>query len=174
MKIRHDRVVTDGERQRFLEKLAKWRRQREARPEQEEKSFPWHGSSNVIPPIALQNTTGIYSMLKRSLAARKPFFVVTPTDKNDAVRKPLATAWGVFLNALAESPDHINLRPANRTILYDLASLGTQFVKIPWDTKQWNFKRVVGGIPETVTKVIRDCPAVIPLRLENLRILIWS
>jgi len=28
----YDRVVTDGERQRFLEKLAKWRRQREARP----------------------------------------------------------------------------------------------------------------------------------------------
>jgi len=165
----YDRVTRDGERQNFLEKVSKWRRQREARPQQEEKDFPWKGASNVVPPIALQNTNGIYSMLKRSLAQRKPFFVVKPTDKNDDSRRDLAISWGAFLNALAESPDHVNIRPANRTILYDLGSLGTQFVKIPWSTQQWNFKRITSdGTPETVTKVIRDCPMIIPLRIENL------
>lgn len=165
----YHRVVTDGERERFLSKLQKWRRQREARPEQEEKDFPWKGASNVVPPVALQNTNGIYSMLKRSLAQRKPFFVVEPMDKADKSRTQLANSWATFLNALTESPDHINLRPANRTILYDLASLGTQFVKIPWMTRQWNFKRRNSdGTVDTITKTIQDCPAVIPLRLENL------
>lgn len=165
----YDRVVRDGERQNFLEKISKWRRQREARPAQEEKDFPWKGASNVVPPVALQNTNGIYSSLKRSLAQKKPFFIVQPTDKDNVTQKGIAQSWGVFLNAIAESPDHANIRPANRTILYDLGSLGTQFVKIPWTTEQWNFKRVSSdGVPETVTKVIRDCPTIIPLRIENL------
>ena len=44
----YDRVVTDGERQRLLEKVAKWRRQREGRPEQDEKTFPWVKASKAL------------------------------------------------------------------------------------------------------------------------------
>lgn len=162
----YDAVTTNGERQNYLDKVDKWRRQREGRPESEVKDYPWPGASNVTPPIALQTTNGIYAMLKGSLAQRKPFWLV---DTKDEVKKPLAEAWQMLLDVLAESRYHLNLRPACRTILYDLGSLGTQFVKIPWVTNQWNFKRrnTSTGAIETISKVVQDSPVVLPIRLEN-------
>ena len=159
-------VKSSGERQNYLERVDKWRRQREGRPEQEAKDFPWAGASNVMPPIALQTTNGAYANLKGSLAARKPFWVVLTKDES---KKDMAEAWQILLDTLAESKYHLNLRPAMRTILYDLASLGTQFVKTPWITNQWNFKRknASTGAVDTVSKIVQDCPTVIPIRLEN-------
>lgn len=161
----YDKVVGSGVRERMLKKVEKWRRQREARPEQEEKDFPWPKASNVTPPLALTNTNAMFARLNLALAKKKPFWVVQSTDPK---LKGQALAASALLDAMSESPDHINLRGANRTLLYEYTSLGTQFVKVPWITEQWNFKRrtAAGGL-QTVNKIRRDSPMIIPVRFEN-------
>lgn len=125
----------------------------------------WTMNSNVTPPLALTNTNAMFARLNLALAKKKPFWVV---HTEDAQLRGQAKAASALLDALSESPDHINLRAANRTILYDYTSLGTQFVKIPWITERWNFKRRTpeGGV-KTVNRIRRDSPMVVPVRLEN-------
>ncbi|KKM23822.1 hypothetical protein LCGC14_1611290 [marine sediment metagenome] len=87
-------TIIDGpERKEMLQKVSKWRRQREARPETEEKSFPWTGASNITVPLALTSTNGIYAMLKASFSQRKPFWTVTAKNtaevkKEEKIIKP--------------------------------------------------------------------------------------
>ena len=158
-------VFGGKERKTMEEDWKKWRRQREARPAERTKTFPWPGASNVCPPLAMYNTNGIYAMLKASTGDKKPAWEV---DAQDPLFNNEAVSWGKFLGLLAESPYHANLRGALNHILYELASMGTQFVQIPWVIERWNFKRQQAGGPvEAVSKISRDCPQVIPINLED-------
>ena len=158
-------ILSGTETQRMHKKWEKWRRQREARPEMEEKSFPWPGASNVSVPISMTNANGIYALLKASIGARKPLFTIEASnDELHAHAKSLQK----LLQLLVESPYHVNMTKESDDILYDLASLGTQIVKIPWITDRWQYKRRLpdGGM-ENVTVTRRDSPAVVPIPLED-------
>jgi hypothetical protein len=158
-------VFSGKERQQMELDWAKWRRQREARPEQRTKSFPWENASNAAVPMAMSNTQGIFALLKSSIGAKKPMWAVSSLDKADA---PAAEGLSSLLGALAESRHHLNIRGSNNTILYEVASLGTQFVKVPWVVDRWYFKRTSGGnAVEAVEKVSRDCPVVVPIAIED-------
>ena len=159
-------VEEGGERGEFLDRVDKWRRQREAQPEQKVKNYPWQNASNVTVPIAMTNANGIFALLKSMFSRRIPFWsvLVDDPDLNDQ-----AKALEELLSTLAESSNHMNLRKKNSNILYDLASLGTEFVKIPWTIKRLNFKREnpETGATETVTKKVKNTPDLIPIRIED-------
>ena len=159
-------VESGTERAEMLEQVARWRRQREARPEQEQKDFPWPGASNIVPPLSMTNTNALFAMVKESLGARRPFWTVGTDD--DALQSH-AKALELLLDAMAESRYHMNLREANNQIFYDMVSLGTQFVKVPWTVERWFFKRPnsQSGALEQVSKVVKDCPEVVPIRFED-------
>ena len=161
------RDVEEGdEREEFLDRVNKWRRQREAQPEQKTKNYPWKNASNVTVPIAMTNANGIFALLKSTFSRRIPFWSVLVDDPK---LKDQAAALEDLLSTLAESSNHMNIRKKNSNILYDLASLGTEFVKIPWTVKRLNFKRrnPETGATETVTKKIKNTPDLIPIRLED-------
>ena len=160
-----DSVLKSDERKKMLTYLSKWRRQREARPEVEERDFPWKGASNVCVPMALTNANTAYALLKSSLAQRKPFWNI---ESDDPKYRHQALALRAMMDALAESKHHLNLRHQNKTILYDLASLGTQFVKIPWLVRDWYFKKITAGGIEPVHKIAQNSPAIIPVRMEDV------
>jgi len=158
-------VEESGERSDFLDKVNKWRRQREARPKEKFKTYPWKGCSNVTVPLALTNANGIFALLKSNLSRRIPFWQV---ETDDPKLKDQAAALEKLMAVYAESRQHMSLRKKNNTILYDMASLGTQFVKIPWVVDKWNFKRRGDdGNLETVSKKVRNSPGLIPIRLED-------
>lgn len=160
-----EQVLEGTERERMIQDIETWRRQREARPEREHKDFPWPKASNIVPPLALTNTNTMYAMLKGSLGQRKPFWTI---ETEDPQLRDEASAATMFFDTLAESRNHLNLREVNDQIFYDTVSLGTQFVKIPWTTKTWNFKRRgPGGEPVRVSKVVKDSPEVIPIPMED-------
>jgi hypothetical protein len=158
--------IADGEEMKKMqESLKKWRRQREARPEQEQKDFPWPGASNVSVPLSMMNGNGVFSMLKNSIGSRDPFFKVKPTRGNDYATPE---ALEHLLDLMVESPYHLNLRQVNNTILYELATIGTQFVKVPWVIDRWQFKRrSTGGGLENVIKTRKDSPGIVPVRAED-------
>ncbi len=161
------RDVEEGdERVEFMRRVDKWRRQREAQPEQKVKDYPWMGSSNVTVPIAMTNANGIFALLKSTFSRRVPFWSV---HVDDSKFQDQANALEALLSTLAESSNHMNLRKKNSNILYDLASLGTEFVKIPWTIKRLNFKRrnPETGATETITKKVKNTPDLVPIRLED-------
>ena len=159
-------VFGGNERKQMEEDWKKWRRQREARPEVRSKSFPWENASNVVPPLAMTSTNGIFSMLKGKVGSKKPLWMVGSEDRTLTKQ---AIGFGAFIGILAESPYHINMRGVQDTILFELASMGTQFVKVPWTIERWNFKRQGGaqGTTETISKISRDCPTIQPIPLED-------
>lgn len=158
-------VETGTERRGMIDMVQTWRRHREARPEEEVKNFPWPGASNIVPPLAMTNTNALTSMLKASLGERKPFWSV---GSEDDLLQPQAKALENLLGLMAESRYHMNLRQVNNTIFNDTVSLGTQFVKVPWTVDRWMFKRRgAGGALEQVSKIIKDCPEVVPIRFED-------
>ena len=66
-------VEEGGERGEFLDRVDKWRRQREAQPEQKVKNYPWQNASNVTVPIAMTNANGIFALLKSMFSRRIPW-----------------------------------------------------------------------------------------------------
>ena len=83
--------------------------------------------------------------------------------------EPHGRALTALLDVLNESPHHANLRGQLDPIIYETSSLGTQFLKVPWTVSRWNFKRRNRGTGalEQVSKVVKDCPEVIPIRFED-------
>jgi intein/homing endonuclease len=126
----------------------------------------WTMNSNVTVPIAMTNANGIFALLKSTFSRRVPFWSVLVDDPNLADQ---AEALEELLSTLAESSNHMNIRKKNSNILYDLASLGTEFVKIPWTIKKSNIKRrnPETGATETITKTVKNTPDLIPIRLED-------
>jgi len=157
-------VLSGEERGKMVDKWAKWRRTSEGRPEKEKKTYPWDGASNVTVPITMTSTHGIFAMLKNIFGNREQFWKVDDVKKNFEQARVLETV----LNTIGESKDHMNLRSNNNTVFYDLARMGTQFVKVPWITDSVSFKRRgAGGATETVQRTRKNSPAMIPIRLED-------
>jgi hypothetical protein len=159
-------VIGGSEREEMLQMVERWRRQREARPEEKEKDFPWEKASNIVPPLAMQDTNAIFALGKGAFSRRRPSMTVEGENPKLKLHGAALTA---ILDVLNESRHHANLRGQMDTIIYETSSLGTQFVKVPWTVSRWNFKRrnrMTGAI-EQVSKVVKDCPEVLPIRFED-------
>jgi len=165
LRFEFEDVETGTNRDKFLRKVRKWRRQRQAMPEKEEKNYPWEKASNVTVPLAMTNANGNFATIKNNFSRRRPFWSVL-TDIQE--KKKQAEALENLLEKLVDSARHMNLRKKNNVILYDTVSLGTAFVKIPWTIEEWNFKRRENGELKTVSKKVKNTPDVIPIRIEDL------
>lgn len=159
-------VIHDQERDGFMERVQKWKRQKEMIPEEEMKDWPWPGASNVEPPMALTNTNAAYSVIKRALSAKKPFFSTDSTKKTTEIARSIEK----LLDVVVESKDYMDIRKVNRDIAHNLASLGTQFVRVPWIKDQWAYKRRDKDTGELISETItrKDCPDMIPIDLGDL------
>lgn len=150
----------ESDRSDIEDSWEKWRRQRIARPEEKVKNYPWPNASNQSVPLAATNTNSLFATTKDKLGSRRPLITV---DSEDTQFKPHAEALTKLLDKIMESKHHIDIRKKNLTLLYDLVSLGTQFVKVPWSIKKWSFKREGGQ----VDKIVMDSPNVIPIPIED-------
>lgn len=138
-----------------------WRRHRMSRPESASKNYPWEGSSNICTPMTMQSTNTIFANVKGKFSSKKPFLMVSC---NKEELKDSAQALERFMNVLFESKHHINIRRVNLTLLYELVSMGTEFVKVPWTVDKWQFKRD-GSV---VDKVVYMGPEVIPVPIDDV------
>ena len=158
-------VLEGKERSNLVAKWQKWRRIAEGRPEQEKKTFPWDNASNLTVPITMNSTHGLFANLKSTFGNREEPWKVTDIKGNSEQ----ARVASLVLNTMAKSRDHLNLDQVSNTIFYDLARMGTQFVKVPWVTDAVAFKRKdISGATQNVLRVRRNSPTVVPIRLENL------
>lgn len=143
-----------------------WRRHREARPEQKVRTFPWDGASNVVPPVAASNTSGVFSHIRRAFLKRKPLFTPQPHTKGAARQ---AEAFGKLLNTYFVARSKSNSLPVLKKALYEAISLGNQIIEVPWLEKRVRYTRqdIDGGIVK-VDKVVYSGPVMELHRLENV------
>lgn len=145
---------------------ARWRRQREGRPEQESKDFPWPGASNTVPPVVSSRTNGVYSHLRRAFLKRQPLF--SGETSHDAERDK-ASSVTRFINRMFMDRNRANGKPALRRALYEGCSLGDQIIEVPWTQRRIRFKReLIDGTVEEVDKVTYQGPVMLPHRIENV------
>jgi len=153
-----NQVIND--REDVQENWEKWKRHRMAKPEQKVKNYPWANASNQVVPLAATNTNSIFATTKEKFASRVPLITVGAADPQ---YREHAEAMTELLSQLMESKHHIDIRKKNLTLLYELVSMGTQFVKVPWSIKKWQFKRQ----GQQIEKVVMDSPDVVPIPIED-------
>jgi hypothetical protein len=158
-------VKGNQERAEYMERVSKWTRQREVRPSETVKNVPWQGASNTVPPLAMINTNGAYSIIKRALGAKKPFLSVSSLGKE----KERAGAIEELVGLVVEGRRYMNIRERNTAVASLLASVGTQFVKVPWRREEWNYKYKdpQTGDLQTNIRVLFDSPTLELIPVED-------
>ena len=146
-------------------KWAKWQRQREARPEFEVKNRPWPRASNVAVPAAAIATSGITSSLKQAFGDRVPFWTFEgPVPEQEPAYNSLTD----FVEDLVRSPFHINWKEMRDPFFYDLASMGTKFAKVIWqsDSRQVKVQNPDGTV-SSIEVQLRAGPRIIPIPIHD-------
>jgi hypothetical protein len=160
-------VDTDAGRKVRMERNQKIKRQRIGRPASETKDFPWANASNVVPPMVLQKTNTVATKMMSTLLDKKPLF----TYDADPPYTPPADALTRFVQYLLESPYGLDFYKKIWTIVYDACSMGTKFIKVPFEVKKLQFKRIgADGGAEEVDRIISALPQIRPIPFEDFMI----
>jgi hypothetical protein len=155
---------SDAGRKVRMERNKKIKRQRIGRPAQEEKSTPWEGASNVVPPMVLQKTNTVATKMMQTLMIKKPLF----TYEADAPYEKHADALTKHIQKLIESPYGLDFYKQIWTIIYDACSMGTKFLKIPFKVERLKFnKKGADGGKEVVDRILKALPQVEPIPFED-------
>lgn len=157
--------VRDGSDRKALEKnWDNWRRIRLAIPETERRSTPWIDAANVVPPLTMQKVQTIFAKLIAAFSVKKPPVSVQALNVDDA---DTAMALEKWFKGMAENRYGLDVRRKFKQIAYDLVSLGTQVVKVPFKVESWAFKRSVNGATEEVRYIRHQGPEIVPIQLED-------
>lgn len=157
--------VRDGMDRKELEaNWDKWRRARLARPESERRKTPWIDAANVVPPLTMQKVQTIFAKLIAAFSVKKPPVSVQAISPEDS---DVALALEKWFKGMAENRYGLDVKRKFKEIAYDLVSLGTQIVKVPFKTESWAFKRQTNGVTEEVKYIRHQGPEIIPIQLES-------
>lgn len=131
-------------------------KQRQIRPENKEKNFPWDGAANTVPPLAWTKISSVAAKRAQAILNKDPIFGYESTDKNfqdnaDAVTRHIKT--------IVDDPNQSAFRSNIWPLEFDGASFGTAFVKVPFEIETRYFSRkAAGGGVEEVEQRVRSCP----------------
>jgi len=157
--------VRDGADRKELEaRWDKWRKQRLAIPDSGTRVTPWIKSSNVVPPLTMQKVQTVFAKLVAAFAVKKPPVAVQAVDPKDYDQ---GQSLERFFKGLAENRYGLDVSRKFKEIAYNVVSLGTQIIKVPFKYDSWAFKRTKNGGTETVRYVRQQGPSIVPIRLED-------
>jgi hypothetical protein len=150
-------------------KWDRWRRQREALPEFETKTYPFKkGSSNSVPPVAQVNTNNVYAGLNNIFGAPKPFWTVSAIRVDEPEDLAIASISTKYLDILAQGKHDLNKKKISKTIHYETGSLGLCMVKVAWTRKSWTISEDEMGVATVDREVVlHNGPEIIPIPAED-------
>jgi hypothetical protein len=152
-------------------KWDRWRRQREALPEFEKKTFPGSNriSSNVVPPISMNNTNTVYANLNNSFGAIHPFWTLEAIREDDPEDVSIAKFFTKYFDILSESRNDLDRRRKGKVIHYETGSLGFCTVKVPWTKKSWIITETdEDGIDKDIEMKLHEGPEIVPVPAEDI------
>jgi hypothetical protein len=128
--------------------LPRWRRITKGKPKDKTKDFPWPGASNVIIQLVGENVDTIKAIQLGTIYEILPIWVAELVgewkieDKGEEQRRALEA----FLSNMALSRSELDLYRVESRAAYDIASLGSVCIKLPWITLT---EQVVTGIGDS-------------------------
>ena len=159
----------EAEREEKLEVWKDWRRIREAYPRTKHKNFPIENASNITVPLTSWISNTIFGKLESTFNQIHPFWTVKNLRTDSEIEKERAKVLTRYLGILAESPTDLNLKAIKQIINYEVATMGTCFIKVPWTETPWQFKRYdENGNIETVQAESHIGPQIVVLELEDV------
>lgn len=161
--------LAESEMEGRKKKWDRWRRQREALPEFPKKTFPGSNRerSNVVPPISMSNTNNVYASLNNEFGAIHPFWTLSPVRDNDPDDIAIAKFFTKYFEMLADSRNDLDKKKRSKIVHYDVGSLGTCFVKVPWTTRKWMITETEDGQPVDREVVLHQGPEIVPVPAED-------
>lgn len=149
-------------------KWDKWRRQRQARPEQESKNFPWPNASNVSVPLTRINLQTLFGKLKSAFMSKDPMWKITAYKGKDEQERKMADVVTRYFDVLSKSPTDLNMKQKGNTIFMEGGLLGFQWVKTVWSSVKRNFVIVEDGMEKEVTSTIHQGPDLVVCPPEDI------
>lgn len=158
-----------------IKKWNRWRRQREARPEFEKKTFPGSNrvASNVVPPISMSLTNTTYANLNNKFgSAINPFWTISAVRDTDPAELEIAKVLTKHFMILSEGKNDLDRRRRSKTVHYETGSLGYCAVKVPWTRREWIITETdpVTGAPFDSVVKLHDGPEIVPIPAEDFLI----
>jgi hypothetical protein len=160
----------ESERTEKKEKWRKYRRQRIGEREYEVKNYPWPKSSNVSPPLASINGNNLFGKLEDATRV-EPFWAITSMNSEEFSVQD-AELLEKYFQLTATNEYDLNIPEVKRVVNYEAGTMGTCWVKVPWETVRWTVRTEdETGVPTDQTVTLHDGPSIIPLQLEDVRYL---
>ena len=157
-------VATNSGRSDLIDDVKEIRRQRLAKPKEKTKDFPWVGASNVVPPMVLQKTNAVATKMMSTLLEKTPLFTYETDDTRYSKHADAVTR---HVQKLLESPYGINFYKGLWPIIYDATSLGTKFLKVPFEVERMKFTKSTESGTEEVDRITKAAPSVKPIAFED-------
>ncbi len=146
----------------FHTKCAKWRRNFEAEPDQEQKNFPWEKASNLVIPIQAITVNAFAARQMNILFSLPPFWTT----------KPLNPKWADHAVPTQNMLDYYQKQEMKLTknlipYIYDQANIGLGVAK-----QIWVSEKVYDKVYDDTGKIIEseyldDGPRFIPIAIED-------
>lgn len=163
-------ALAEGEMEGRRKKWDRWRRQREALPEFQKKTFPGsnRSSSNVVPPIAMSNTNTVYANLNNKFGPVRPFWTVSAVKEDDLDDLEISKVLTKHFDQMSESRNDLDRKRKSKTVHYETGSLGFCAVKVPWTRREWIITETdEDGIARDSVVKLHDGPEIVPIPAED-------
>jgi hypothetical protein len=157
--------IGGNERAAFEERWKTWRRMSMARPRTEKVSKPWNGASNMATPFMFSQINGVTAHVKAAITEKRPRLTMDAMNPRYVQHAKAMQRW---VNNMAESPLHINLTRYDTELPYETTRMGTHVLETSWVQRRSQIKRMVGGAPQVINKIVYEGPDVTTYRLEDV------
>lgn len=135
------KVLEDSDRGTMMETIDRIKKDRLGIPDSATKDTPWPGASNVKPPVTLQKVLTIYAKVVNNLFADEKLFWGKALDSALCDDTEVFTRW---FNQMVLSPTGMNIKSKLKDPIYDIISIGSGVVRVPWIREEVTVKGVDG------------------------------
>lgn len=152
-----------SDRQGLEDKIEEWDRIYETIPEQETKTWPWEGASNLVVPIVPTAVEAVLARLINAVFGGKELWIGKAKSPQWV---DLADPMGRWINWVGENV--MNMYDVGQRWFLSVLKYGTGVVKLPWVERfrKVRYMEANGGLYEERVKT-HDGPLPEVVRLEN-------
>lgn len=152
------------------EKWIKYRHMRKGQSSGEIQESNLLKSSKMAVPLVATISDGIYAQCLSSLMQRDPPWTVENLRLGDSEDNAIADFGTQYFALLAKSKRELNLTSIQKEITYNAVTMGTQFVKVPFNEEFVYFKKedVNTNVQTAEKMIIRSGPEIVPIDHEDI------
>lgn len=118
-------------------KIKKWRKLKDGSPEQEKKTFPWRGASNIVIQVIASNIDTLLAQVMASIYETSPLWPIAlvgewPLEEESEEQR---CAVEEFMTLMGTEPNELDLYRVESKLFDGAIGYGFSVAKVPWVTE---------------------------------------